>query len=317
MAVRANAEHAPRRDEGRGWEQAIAQIRFCRRTDPDDRTRPCDRGNFPLGQMRGMDQTPGRIDRIGIVEMFDRASANPGDAVIHFSDLLGYVDMHGHRGIIASQCRQDRQKCVGSDGAKRVRRNPDPNLVRSGMLGAQSQNQVQKRLRIMAKPPLALGRRFRAKAALGIEHGQQGQPDSGRDCRGRDPIRHLGLLGIETAVGLMMQIMELAHARVAGFQHLRVEQARYRLHLGRCKAFDKAVHHVPPGPEILAFGRSTGLRQPDHGALEGMTVQIGHPRQHRPRQLHGSRRRALRVHAGQESSRIGFQADIVRPARGG
>ena len=86
------------------------------------------------------------------------------------------------------------------------------------------------------------------------------------------PERRVVLL--PRAVGRVVQVVELARAGVAGFEHLHVQlRGDIAQQLGR-EARGHRVHRLAPGPErilgiALAFGHA------GHRALEGMRMQIG------------------------------------------
>ena len=108
-----------------------------------------------------------------------------------------------------------------------------------------------------------------------VEDRQQRHPDAGLRRRRENALRHLGDVSVWRPVGVVMQIVELADAGEAGFQHLRVELRRDRLDIvGRDRERD-AIHHLAPGPEIVRAGAAI-FRKPRHGALKSVAVEVRH-----------------------------------------
>ena len=158
---------------------------------------------------------------------------------------------------------------------------------------------------------------FRTKPTVGVEHRQHGHGDA-RATGGPDHlVGHLGQAVIGFAVGLMVQIVELAHGRVTGFQHLDIELCCYRADLLGIQARQELVHDVAPGPEAVLAAGPGALGQPGHGPLESVTVQVRHARQHRAGQTHGSTRGFhIRLDRRDGSGVIDTDQYIVGPALG-
>src|SRR6185437_554509 len=116
--------------------------------------------------------------------------------------------------------------------------------------------------------------RSTAESAMGVEDGQQGECDAGLPrCRCYTG-GEFSDVRVARAVACVVQVVEFADTREAGFQHFDVSLGRDGLQIGRLHAVDEAVHHVTPGPEAVA-GRTTHLGEAGHAALKGMAVQIG------------------------------------------
>ena len=112
---------------------------------------------------------------------------------------------------------------------------------------------------------------------MGVEHGQQGQPDPGLRRRGGDTLHHLGRIDVGRAVGRVVQVVELGERGEAAFQHLHHGLGGDGFHVPGPEAGEKAVHHLPPGPEAV-LARPAALGEARHGALEQVGVQIGQAR---------------------------------------
>ena len=101
------------------------------------------------------------------------------------------------------------------------------------------------------------------------------EPDScGLRCR-HDLMRHLSRVVVRHAFRSVMQVVELAHGRIAGFQHIGVEPGSDGLQRFRVDAIDESIHHVAPRPEIIASG-TRAFRPARQRALETVRVKIGH-----------------------------------------
>ena len=82
-------------------------------------------------------------------------------------------------------------------------------------------------------------------------------------------------MGVGIAVGIVVQIMELANACKSGLQHFNIKLGCHGLHLVRVHGQRKAVHHLAPAPETISR-RSAALSKASHAALESVTVKVGH-----------------------------------------
>ena len=91
---------------------------------------------------------------------------------------------------------------------------------------------------------------------------------------GQQGPAHLVGVVVRRAVGLVVEVVELGDPGEARLEHLHVGVGRDRLEVVRGQALDEAIHLLAPGPERIAFA-AAALRQPCHGALEGVAVQVG------------------------------------------
>ncbi len=112
------------------------------------------------------------------------------------------------------------------------------------------------------EPPLLGAGRGAVEARAGVEDGQQRQPDPRRRRSRRDAARHLGPVGVGTAVEVVVEVVELADAGEAGFQHLDVGLRRHGLDVLRRHRQGEAVHRVPPAPEAVGAGPADLARGP-------------------------------------------------------
>ena len=137
-----------------------------------------------------------------------------------------------------------------------------------------------------------------------------GQPDAARPLRLEDRPGQLGRIGVLAAIGLVVQVMELADRGVAGLEHLDVDLRGDRAQLVRADPLDKPVHHLAPGPErCLASGEP--LRAAGHRPLKGVAVHVGHAGQDHAGQALGVGRRGAGLDRAQIAARVDLQPDRV------
>ena len=167
----------------------------------------------------------------------------------------------------------------GGGGAQRMRGDAGARVIGQGFRALPHRlQQAGVGIDISAEPALASGQGRRPRAAIGVKHGQMGQADAGLRRRLKNPLRHLGGVGIGGASRLMVEIVKLAHRGKARLLHLHIDQCRDGLHLVRGQVVEEAIHQLAPGPEAVAPGEAL-FGHPGHGALEGMAVQVGQGRQ--------------------------------------
>ena len=121
------------------------------------------------------------------------------------------------------------------------------------------------------------------------------------------------MLRIGLPVLVVMQIVELADAAEAGFQHFDIELRRDRLDLLRRHRQGEAVHDLAPAPETVVAGPAR-FGKTRHAALEGMAVQVGHRRNEDGDTLVARRRRLTFRSTRVIAPSIGHDAHIGRPA---
>ncbi len=134
-------------------------------------------------------------------------------------------------------------------------------------------------------------------------------------ARGRvdDPARELGRIGVRLSLGIVMNVMEFGHARVARLQHLDVcLRCDCRERVG-IDAVEERVHRGAPRPERVAVGacaaRATGDR-----ALERVRVQIRHARNQRSVDALGSLGRCAGLHGNDHAARIDVDPHVASPS---
>ena len=130
-----------------------------------------------------------------------------------------------------------------------------------------------------------------------------------------DAIGHLGGRVVGIAVGLMVQVVELAHCGVAGLQHFHVQLCGDVLGLLGIDAFHEGVHTMAPGPEAVLVG-APGLGKSGHGTLEGVGMHIGHARDRWSRQAFGIFRWLAypRRDGTDEAGPVDFQEHVIGPS---
>ncbi len=262
-----------------------------------------------------MDETPARIHGHVVQQPLHGPLATPGDAVMNLLRLFGNVDMHRRAGSDGVQALQCRVQAVGRHGAQGMRREAQHAALRAHH-GREALEQREHVVGAVQETPLALARRLAAEAAGLVEHRQQRDADAGTPCRAQQRERHLGVVGIGAAAFGVVQVMELAHRRVARLQHLHVEPGGDRLQRRGRHARGEAVHQVAPAPERVVAG-SAELGQAGEGALEGMGMQVGQARQQRTAcARHGRRRCTVRLHVGDAPVFAPAQQHVFCPAAG-
>ena len=152
---------------------------------------------------------------------FDRPRARPGDAVLHFLDLLGDMDMDRPSFAIATTVG----KLIRRHGPQAVRRDANAAIRQTLDSERQPSSSRSKLSTVIDEPALPLVRRRAAEGRMGIEDRQQRQADPRLGSGRGDPLRHFGNIGIGAAIDVVMQIVELADPRKACFQHFHIELA--------------------------------------------------------------------------------------------
>ena len=195
-----------------------------------------------------------------------------------------------------------------------VRRDAEARIVQRREGAARRVEEPEIVVRGRCETTLALGRRDGAEAAMGVEHGQQGQPHSRSRRGGGYPLGHLGGVGVGGAVGRVVQVVELGERREPALQHLHHRLRGDRFHVLGAEAREEAVHHLPPRPEAVG-ARTAALGEARHGALEQVGVQVGQA---------GDRRTGARLaeigrragHDARDRAALDLQPDVARPASG-
>jgi hypothetical protein len=296
-------------------EDAIAEVRLGRRAQAGHRAAL--RGVLVLGvvHVRRVDQAPARIDRRVIEQPFDRAQAAPLDAVVDFLGLLGDVDVDRCRAVDGFEAGDGVAQPFRRHCAQRMRRHAQPRVLRIAH-GLQRFEQAQHRLGRAHEAALALVGRLVAEAAGLVEHRQQREADAGllrgtQQCEAQRRV-----VGVGTAVRIVVHVLELADAGVAGFEHLGVEPGRDRFHVLRAEARGKAVHQRAPAPEaVVLLGAVFG--EACEGTLEGVRMQVGHAGDHGAgRHLRSGGRLRGGLDLRELADVVPRQQDVLRPPGG-
>ncbi len=111
-------------------------------------------------------------------------------------------------------------------------------------------------------------------AALHVGDRQQRQADARGARRRRDPFRQLCQVGVGLSARLVMYIVKLRNAGIAGLQHLDEGEGRNRLDVVRVQNVEEPVHDLAPRPEAVAPRRAACFGEPGHRPLESVAVEV-------------------------------------------
>ena len=126
----------------------------------------------------------------------------------------------------------------------------------------------------VGKPALHPGRRGVAVAlepAVQVRRVEQGDPDARIAGGGEQRRPHLVRIRVRRAVGLVVEVVELADTGDPGQRHLGERRAGEPVVAVRLEAASRGVHLLPPRPERA----SAGLRSSAKGAMERVAVHVG------------------------------------------
>ncbi len=210
--------------------------------------------------------------------------------------------------------RQQRTQFFAGDRAQAVRGNAEHRVRQRGQCRLCGVQQLREAVHVVDQASLRRVRRRAAEIGVGIEHRQQGQADTGLVGGGGNPCTHLGSIGIGAAVGIVVQVMELADAGEAAFQHFHVGLGGDGLHRVRTQMGQEAVHQLAPAPEAVTV-TAADLGQASHAALEGMAVQVGQAR-HQDAGAGVAVLGALPRADRRDATVLHLQADIAGPTLG-
>ncbi|MNL02851.1 hypothetical protein D3C87_1233720 [compost metagenome] len=111
----------------------------------------------------------------------------------------------------------------------------------------------------------------------------------------------------------MVYVMKFRHRGVTGLEHFDVQLTGDNAELFRADFSDEAIHQVAPGPEtVVRIARH--FRQPGHGPLEGVGVQVRHARQQRTTQPFGAICVGIGLNMGQNAVGVDLKTYIVGPS---
>ena len=230
-----------------------------------------------------MHEAPARIHVSVIEQPGDWPLPAPRDAVVDLFGLLGDVDVNGRGGIDRVESGKRLAQAFGRHGAQRMRREAEPGALRIAQW-LEAFEESQHRVGRADESPLTFTRCGAAEAAGLVQHGQQSQADAGALRSTHKGQRERGVVGIRTAIGVVVHIVKLADRRVAGLDHFDVEAERDGFHLRRVEPQRETVHQGAPAPEAVLLSidaLAAEFSEAGDGTLKGMRVKIGHARDER------------------------------------
>ena len=148
---------------------------------------------------------------------------------------------------------------------------------------------------------------------MAVEHRQQGQADAGGAGGLADAQGQFRRVGVRRAVGVVVYIMEFGDRGVTGLEHFDVQLSGDDAELIGADFSDEAVHQVAPGPETVV-GVARHFRQPGHGPLEGVGVQVRHAGQQWPAQPFGAVCLGVGLDMSQHAAGVDFKTYIMGPS---
>jgi hypothetical protein len=236
-----------------------------------------------------------------------------GDAVRHLADLLGHMHVDRHRHVEARGRVHQLGEHEGVDGAHRMRRDAEAQRRVREVEVAQLGHQLQDERGIAAEAALRRRKRAIAERAVRIQHRHQREGDAGVRRGGEDAMGHLGAVGIGLALPVAVDVVELAHGRIAVLQHLDVEVPRDRFDVLGLEVRDQAIHLLAPGPEVVG-GMPAEFREARHGALERVRVDVGHAGKHGARRRRRRAARLSRLRTREHAALVPFEQHVARPS---
>ena len=320
MAVGADAPRTtgvPCRPPRRQVEDAIAEVGFGCRAQPCDGAAGAGARALVGIHVRCMHKAPARVDIRVVEQPGDRSLPAPRYAVVDLLGLLCDVDVDGRGGIDGVEpCQCFPQGCRRYS-AQRVQRQAKPCALGVAK-GLEACEQAQHRVGRADKATLIFAGRSAAEAAGLVQHGQQRQADAGALCGTHQGERKRRVVGIRTAIGIMVNVMKFADRRVAGLQHLDVEAERDGFHLRGVEPQREPVHQAAPTPEAVVLPIGTlpaKFGEAGNGTLEGMRMQVGHAGNDRPaRDRHAGFAHCVGIDANKAASGIPHHRDVLCPA---
>gem|GEM_PF-5702406 len=222
-----------------------------------------------------MDEAPAFINRIVIENPLHRASAKVVERVPDLACLFCSMDM---KGTFFGKCQacsysfgRNRTQGMGSDAENVVRWQGAELLLNGAVKFLEFVNGA-------TEADLAPLQWATIKAAAHVEDRKVSIADAG-DMGGVDmPKRKLFDVVVVLPPGSVMQIVELGLCRVSSFQHFHLDLSGNNADILWGQEFQKPVHHLSPGPEVIECLTSPGFCEPGHRALETVTVNIGERR---------------------------------------
>ncbi len=218
-------------------------------------------------------------ERARLGQEADRAPPVLGPAGLHLAGLLGHV--HVERQAARARRPGQRREPLRRAGADAVRRDAEAHqrvvLDRGGEVVEGREVGVGRRLH---EAPLRRVRRA-AGPVPRVGRPQEHQPQADVSGGPDHPQRQLGRVRVGPAVGVAVQVVELARAGDAGPGQLEEGEARHRLEQVWVEPPGRGVHGGPPGPEVapprargggVVRGRRARLGPSAQRSLEGVAV---------------------------------------------
>ncbi len=291
VRVRADRQRHAGVAVAQGGQEAVTEVGLGGRAGSDDRAAARQACDIAVTDVDGVHDRRSRAQESVRVEQLERRAAVLGLALLELERLLLCVHMPDQ--IVRLRVLGDACQPGGGNRADRVRRDSDTHPVLARGPGAQVIDPLQERVDVgVAEAPLT-GRRLHVRPvtpAVAVVGGWQQHDLDARLLRGmRNRDRHRVGLRVRPAIGLVMDVVELADGAVTRPHHLRVDGERDRVHRVRVEPGDRVEHRGPPAPEVVVRGGAWPLRDPAQVALERVRVHIDHRRDL------GSRRRAHAV----------------------
>ncbi len=307
LAVGADGQRHAGREPARQVAQAVAEVGLGAWAQHDAGATARELLQFDRGDMGGVHQLPARVHAGVAQQPFDRPRAGGGEAVAHLGQLLGDVDVQ--RAVAAvGQCAQR----LRPHRAQRMQRRAAGQQRPAG--SAHGTLQRHHLVHRGAEAALALAQRTAVESAGHVQRRQQAEPDPGLQRRRDQRVAHRARRRVGAPVRLVVQVVELADRGVAMQQQVGVELGGDRVQRRRVDRAGIAVHGFAPAPEGVALG-GLAFGEPGHRALEGVRMQVRHPRHHPAAQRRGVGPRCAGRHLDQVAGGVDGQADVARPAR--
>src|SRR6478736_2496197 len=197
----------------------------------------------------GVEEPAGRADAVGEVALGRRAAveALAGEVLAR---LLRQV--HVQRPVVAARDLAHQSEIVARHGTHRVHGRADPH----GLVVGQPGHPLGPRLgRSVGEPLLHLvqgdvaAREEPAGEVAGVE---QRDPDADLARRADQRLTHDVRVVVAPTAGRVVHVVELAHGRVPGEQHLGEDRLGERVVGLRVEAVGHGIHRVAPRPEVAA-----------------------------------------------------------------
>jgi len=310
VRVAADTDAAGRREPLLRRENAVTEIRLGHRAKAYYGGARGEAGELAVGGVGRVHQAPARIRGLMLEQPLDRAAPAPGEALLDLAGLLGDVQVND----AAARELHDGGELRRRHRAQAVRRDADLRPGQAAHRHAALLEDAGEALGVADEAQLAGGGCRAAEAAVRVEHRQQRKSDAAVGGGRGDAPGELAAGGERGAAAIVVQVVELADVGEAALEHLRVAQRGQRLEFIGTDALDETVHELAPAPEAVGAGAAP-LGEAGEAALEGVTVNVGQPRQSDRVALIARLRGNLARDAGDRGAAV-LDAHVPRPARG-